>query len=94
MCMGKTLCECAIKKALLIMGALQLQRKKFLGLLITSTQGETSIGQHICISWKVQTGNASAPRGIRIPVLALRGPRPWPLDDGGRAHSFYHKSNL
>ncbi len=25
-----------------------------------------------------------APRGIRIPVLALRGPRPGPLDDGGK----------
>ena len=24
-----------------------------------------------------------APTGIRIPVLALRGPRPRPLDDGG-----------
>ena len=27
---------------------------------------------------------ASAPRGNRTPVLALRGPRPGPLDDGGR----------
>ena len=26
----------------------------------------------------------SAPRGIRIPVLALRGLRPGPLDDGGK----------
>jgi hypothetical protein len=25
----------------------------------------------------------SAPMGIRIPVLALKGPRPSPLDDGG-----------
>ena len=25
----------------------------------------------------------NAPTGIRIPVLALRGPRPRPLDDGG-----------
>ena len=31
----------------------------------------------------------SAPKGIRTPVLALRGPRPGPLDDGGlkRRHS-------
>ena len=26
---------------------------------------------------------ASAPTGIRTPVLALKGPRPSPLDDGG-----------
>ena len=26
----------------------------------------------------------SAPKEIRTPVLALRGPRPGPLDDGGR----------
>jgi hypothetical protein len=26
----------------------------------------------------------SAPKGIRTPVLALRGPRPGPLDDGGK----------
>jgi hypothetical protein len=25
----------------------------------------------------------SAPRGIRTPVLGLKGPRPGPLDDGG-----------
>jgi hypothetical protein len=28
-------------------------------------------------------GLPSAPRGFRTPVLALRGPRPGPLDDGG-----------
>lgn len=27
----------------------------------------------------------SAPRGTRTPVLALRGPRPRPLDDGGQS---------
>lgn len=26
-----------------------------------------------------------APTGIRTPVLALRGPCPWPLDDGGQS---------
>ena len=32
-----------------------------------------------------------APRGIRILVLALRGPRPGPLDDGGVWRlEFYH----
>jgi hypothetical protein len=28
---------------------------------------------------------ACAPKGIRTPVLALRGPRPGPLDDGGNS---------
>lgn len=33
----------------------------------------------------------SAPVGIRTPVLALKGPRPSPLDDGGgKAAGFYH----
>ena len=31
-----------------------------------------------------------APVEIRTPVLALKGPRPGPLDDGGRAAGFYH----
>jgi hypothetical protein len=35
-----------------------------------------------------------APTGTRTPVLALRGPRPRPLDDGGaaayKAIEFYH----
>lgn len=26
---------------------------------------------------------SGAPRGIRTPVLGLKGPRPSPLDDGG-----------
>ena len=29
----------------------------------------------------------SAPKGTRTPVLALRGPRPGPLDDGGMKRS-------
>ena len=30
-----------------------------------------------------QQGEGCAPTGIRTPVLALKGPRPGPLDDGG-----------
>ncbi len=32
-----------------------------------------------------------APTGIRTPVLALRGLRPGPLDDGGERDGLYHK---
>ena len=31
-----------------------------------------------------------APREIRTPVLALKGLRPGPLDDGGIREKFYH----
>ena len=31
-----------------------------------------------------------APREIRTPVLALKGLRPGPLDDGGISEEFYH----
>ena len=34
-------------------------------------------------------GSFGAPMGIRTPVLALRGPRPRPLDDKGLAHRTY-----
>jgi hypothetical protein len=50
-------------------------------------------GWTVCPEWVLRglkTKNATcsgvsscAPTGIRIPVLALRGPRPGPLDDGG-----------
>jgi hypothetical protein len=35
-----------------------------------------------------------APRGFRTPVLALRGPRPGPLDDGGQRTKFYHAPRI
>ena len=43
----------------------------------------------ICLKIKQAANPAAcyAPRGIRIPVLALRGPRPGPLDDGGWKHA-------
>ena len=34
-------------------------------------------------AWFVELSKKSAPRGIRTPVLGLKGPRPGPLDDGG-----------
>ena len=36
--------------------------------------------------WKI-TYTQCAPTGVRTPVLALRGPRPGPLDDGGHLGS-------
>ena len=38
----------------------------------------------------IALGVGSAPTEIRTPVLALRGPRPSPLDDGGGQAGFYH----
>ena len=39
---------------------------------------------------KALTGFFGAPREIRTPVLALKGLRPGPLDDGGISQKFYH----
>ena len=36
------------------------------------------------------SGVCCAPREIRTPVLALKGLRPGPLDDGGIREKFYH----
>ena len=36
----------------------------------------------------------NAPTGIRIPVLALRGPRPGPLDDGGLAREILSQEQI
>jgi hypothetical protein len=49
------------------------------------------------VIWKLTNyGNnlCRCPTGIRTPVLALKGLRPGPLDDGGNAAIFYQDLRL
>ena len=44
----------------------------------------------LCDKKKPLRAFPGAPREIRTPVLALKGLRPGPLDDGGIRQKFYH----